>query len=732
MSTLRFGVFEVDLAARALRKRGVQVRLQDQPFRVLEALLEKPGEIVTREELKDRLWAQDEFVEFDKSLNTAVQKIRQALGDSATASRFLETVPKVGYRFVAPVQGHAGADEPSPSASIEPVRKRTVLLLAVLGALALFVGAWRWGAGSGPTALGPGDYVLHPLTQDDGLTFEPTLSADGRWIAYASNRDGQSNLDIYVQQVVGGPPTRVTDDPADDHQPHFSPDGQHIVFRSERGEGGIYVVNALGTTVPWLLAEKAHGPRFSPDGSAVVFYRGFKTPRSELYVMPAEGGEETRMAANLAGAVAPVWTPDGERLLFLGWTSPTAAGGTFDWFTCALDGSEAAPAGAYERTGKLGLRGLETHRGFGRNPVASGWMPDSHDVLFAAQAGSDSRIWRMRFSADYARVVGDPEPITLGAGMPTDPAPARGRAIAFAQLEFAKDILGFSLNSPAPEIDVVVRDIIPESNPHPSLTRDGTRLAYVSRHAGQADARVLDLRSGRTSAVTHTEEDEGGQAFISPDGEWVTYRVGRTSYVVRVAGGPAKVVCEDCAGPSGWTPDSRKLILDWRSNQWFDVDTGKSQEFFRDENPLMHTRMSPDGRWLGFVQPLNVRGERDYSARTLFLAPLRGDVLAPREEWNQITDGSLPEGWGEWSADGSSFYYWQVRDDAKVLYRQALEATTKKAAGPPEEVVRFTEFDERLYGPGLAPTLAVAEDKIVFPMTRITGNIWIMEPNDAE
>ena len=533
-------------------------------------------------------------------------------------------------------------------------------------------------------------------------------------------------------RLWGGPPTRVTDDPADDHQPHFSPDGQRIVFRSERGEGGIYVVNALGTTVPWLLAEKAHGPRFSPDGSAVVFYRGFKTPRSELYVMPAEGGEETRMAANLAGAVAPVWTPDGQRLLFLGWTSPTADGSTFDWFTCALDGSEAAPAGAYERTGKLGLRGLETHRGFGRNPVASGWMPDSHDVLFAAQAGSDSRIWRMRFSADYARVVGDPEPITLGAGMPTDPAPARGRAIAFAQLEFAKDILGFSLNSPAPEIDVLVRDIIPESNPHPSLTRDGTRLAYVSRHAGQADARVLDLRSGRTSAVTHTEEDEGGQAFISPDGEWVTYRVRRTSYVVRVAGDPAKVVCEDCAGPSGWTPDSRKLILDWRSNQWFDVDTGKSQEFFRDENPLMHTRMSPDGRWLGFVQPLNVRGERDYSARTLFLAPLRGDVLAPREEWNQITDGSLPEGWGEWSADGSSFYYWQVRDDAKVLYRQALEATTKKAAGPPEEVVRFTEFDERLYGPGLAPTLAVAEDKIVFPMTRITGNIWIMEPNDAE
>jgi DNA-binding winged helix-turn-helix (wHTH) protein len=90
---LRFGVFEVDLGARELRKRGVRMKLQDQPFRVLEALLENPGDVVTREQLKERLWAQDEFVEFDKSLNTAVQKIRLALSESAESPRFLETVP---------------------------------------------------------------------------------------------------------------------------------------------------------------------------------------------------------------------------------------------------------------------------------------------------------------------------------------------------------------------------------------------------------------------------------------------------------------------------------------------------------------------------------------------------------------------------------------------------------------------------------------------------------------
>ena len=105
---IRFGVFEMDLAARELRKGGVKIKIQEQPFLLLRTLVERPGQVVTREELKDRLWSEDTFVEFDHSLNTAVQKIRQALNDSATGPRFLETLPRVGYRFVAPVDGRIG------------------------------------------------------------------------------------------------------------------------------------------------------------------------------------------------------------------------------------------------------------------------------------------------------------------------------------------------------------------------------------------------------------------------------------------------------------------------------------------------------------------------------------------------------------------------------------------------------------------------------------------------
>ena len=112
---VRFGVFELDLSAGELRKNGVKLRLQGQPFQVLTLLLERSGEVVTREELQQKLWPSDTFVDFDHSLNTAINKVREALGDSASSPRFVETLARRGYRFIAPVQG-----EPENSAATKP------------------------------------------------------------------------------------------------------------------------------------------------------------------------------------------------------------------------------------------------------------------------------------------------------------------------------------------------------------------------------------------------------------------------------------------------------------------------------------------------------------------------------------------------------------------------------------------------------------------------------------
>ncbi len=126
---MRFGVFELDLVAGELRKSGVRIRIQEQPFQVLALLLERPADVVTREELRQKLWPADTFVDFDHSLNTAINKLREALGDSASSPRYVETLARRGYRFLAPVeraeaparaQGSDSAQAPSTGV-IEPV-----------------------------------------------------------------------------------------------------------------------------------------------------------------------------------------------------------------------------------------------------------------------------------------------------------------------------------------------------------------------------------------------------------------------------------------------------------------------------------------------------------------------------------------------------------------------------------------------------------------------------------
>jgi len=138
---VRFGVFEVDLRAGELRKQGKRIRLQEQPLQVLAVLLQRSGEVVTREELRSQIWLQDTFVDFDNSLNTAINKLREALGDSADNPRYIETLPRRGYRFLAPVTSD-GLRKPAPHAAArKPVLLGAVSLLLLVAATAA---GWFW------------------------------------------------------------------------------------------------------------------------------------------------------------------------------------------------------------------------------------------------------------------------------------------------------------------------------------------------------------------------------------------------------------------------------------------------------------------------------------------------------------------------------------------------------------------------------------------------------------
>ena len=209
-NAIRFGLFEADLSAGELRKRGRKIPLQDQPFRVLTLLLQRPGELVSREEFQKALWPGDTFVEFDEGLNKAIQKLRQALDDSSDNPRFIETLPRKGYRFIASVDrtaSGAGAAQAQPTPvdgdavsppAVGPVKQRNMEVLAwvLLGvvsvALVVLSGVYFLRPASRPTLK------TVPLTSYPGRQTTPAFSPDGKQVAFAWDGEHGGNLDIYV------------------------------------------------------------------------------------------------------------------------------------------------------------------------------------------------------------------------------------------------------------------------------------------------------------------------------------------------------------------------------------------------------------------------------------------------------------------------------------------------------------------------------------------------------
>src|SRR5499427_8925404 len=168
---IRFATFEVDLQAQELRKAGLRLKLTGQPFQVLAILLEKPGTVVTREELQKQLWP-DTFVDVDHNLNTAINKIREALGDSSDNPRFVETLPRRGYRFIGSITANGTAapelaqatEIPSPGGPESVARARRLLALALLGAVAVLLAGSVWIYKWHGTPVAPPQRTLTRLT----------------------------------------------------------------------------------------------------------------------------------------------------------------------------------------------------------------------------------------------------------------------------------------------------------------------------------------------------------------------------------------------------------------------------------------------------------------------------------------------------------------------------------------------------------------------------------------
>ena len=703
----RFGVFEVDLAARQLRKRGVRIKLQDQPFRVLEALLDRPGEIVTREELKDRLWAQDEFVEFDKSLNTAVQKIRQALGDSAESPRFLETVPKVGYRFVAPVQP-VGAAQPRPEPQPPPKPMSVLLLLAVAGGLAAAALLWKLLTDAPPRAL---PEVVR-LTESAGLAQNPAISPDGEFLAYSADDSG--NFDIWVKRIPDGMAIQITRHPEDDTQPTFSPDGKTIAFRSERDGGGLYVVPALGGAEPRLLAPEGRRPRYSPDGRRVAYWLGAPHAavfeNTDLYLVDPNGANPKPLGAGRA----PVWSPDGRNVL---------ASGYAQWNVVNVESGERR---TFEAAATLATHGLQGNDEILTSPfVADAWTPDG--VVFCAYSGQASAVWRVPFSAERG-FEGEPERITFGVGRVMTSAVSDGVGFVYANTRRNLDVYWLPLDTnTGGNVGELVRVVASARAEWPaSASRDGKLLLYRVDRDGGSDLWMRNMEAGtRREVLSGIDRLSSGR--LSPDGAEVAYRdsAQRAIYRAPLAGGAPTEVCRPCGYPMDWTPDGSGLTL-YSTNgvRLLLFDEREIRDLLIDDRgrTAIDAMFSPDGRWLAFHR-INVWGEE----RQVFVAPYRPDVMLGPVDWIEITPEGRNDFRPQWSPDGGTIYFGSEHDGNWCVYAHRLDPVSRRPLGDPLAI--YHSHDRRMNlrntaNPGRVG-LTVTENGIFFSMAEVTGNIWM-------
>jgi DNA-binding winged helix-turn-helix (wHTH) protein/Tol biopolymer transport system component len=320
---VRFSTFEVDLQTGELRQRGQKIRLQEQPFQVLVALLERPGEVVTRDELRSKLWPADTFVDFDHSLNAAIKRLRDALGESAERPIFIETLARRGYRFIAPVDG---SSVPIVAAR---VRGKTLFsqhwIAATLLFLIVLILVWvAWRLPSRQIQV-----VERKLTANssENTVSSAAVSRDGKYLAYTDSTG------VYLRLIRTGethpvplPPNFSAD--LDD----WFPDGSHLLVTRGEGTGAntspqnarqtggtrklsMWSISVFGGS-PRQLTDDGAGGSVSPDGSHVAFQRN--DFGREEWVMRSDGTDQVKVAVDQSSWVGqPRWSPDGNRIAYI-------------------------------------------------------------------------------------------------------------------------------------------------------------------------------------------------------------------------------------------------------------------------------------------------------------------------------------------------------------------------------------------------------------------------------
>jgi Tol biopolymer transport system component/DNA-binding winged helix-turn-helix (wHTH) protein len=672
---VRFGVFELDVRSGELRKSGARVPLQDQPLKLLECLLEHPGELVTRDELRARLWPGDTFVDFEQGVNAAVKRLREALMDSADAPRFIQTLPRRGYRFVAPVErnGSTSAADAALSASAVPSasaalaesdapaapvaahaapafvktgRPRATVGVGIAAILIALIAAAGWAflvRRSPPGTTAPVPSVssprLVPLTRLNGYEHQPTFSPDGRQVAFAWD-GGADNSDIYVTLVGSSEVRRLTTDAGRDFAPQWSPDGRHIAYvrAASRMSQRIRVMSALGGSDRELSDFAVWAPiAWSPDGRFIAAGRAGDASEigraHAIHLIPLVAGEPrplTRPAVDM-NDWSPAFSPDGRRLAYAS-CRDLAYRSMCHVKVVDLDAA-FAPIGPPRR---LTPEIVWTIDGLT-------WTRDSRSIIYSARQGSLMHLWRADAAAAHP-----PERIEMaGPGVAFPAVAPTGDRLVYAHATEDMDVYRFDPpGPPRPIARSSTRDTLANFSP------DGRRIAYCSGRSSDAfEVWVAGLDGSPPERLTH---------------------------------GPGQWQCSPAWSPDGARIAFDSLAADGSWHVWtIDANGGVPRQITTDAGNQFRPSWSRDGQWIYFVWV------RDHD-RDVWRMRVTG---GPAE---RVTHGGSNSVAARESMDGTGVWYKREQGDGPLLF-QPLAGGAARPVIPCVRGPRFTVGREGVY-----------------------------------